>query len=261
MIQFRLNRLFKRYLARITKLIKIFFYFVCIYILFILDIRSSFLEKRHHIMDKVSDVLECRYDHFIVYASNHVKLEDIEDLVVYNYHESLFNVSLTDIEKRLKYKAWVKDYIISKVFPNKIVLQISEKEAISVWRNQEKENLIDKYGDVFFVSGYDDVERKKLLHIAGQGANLKANKLHSELKQALFLRDKIYFCVYIGQRRWDIILNDGTLIKMPEENFIDALNRLESIIKQYYADLQYKNNTIDIIDLRNDQKTYIKIKK
>lgn len=56
---------------------------------------------------------------------------------------------------------------------------------------------------------------------------------------------------YIGNRRWDIYLNNNIVIKLPEQNIGAALEYAGKLL----GNTRYKNK-VDIIDLRLYPKKY-----
>ncbi len=62
---------------------------------------------------------------------------------------------------------------------------------------------------------------------------------------------KILYAIRYGERRWDLILENDIKIKMPESNFIDALDYLHTLL------LSNKLSSQSTIDLRDHKKHYI----
>ena len=67
-----------------------------------------------------------------------------------------------------------------------------------------------------------------LPHFVGEGANVYAASLIKILSQKPALFRNIQYIMRLGNRRWNFILKNGITVKMPEDNFQNALEYLNT---------------------------------
>ena len=136
----------------------------------------------------------------------------------------LFAISLENIHKKLKENSWVKDVNIQRKLPNTILVSITERVPIAVWQHQKKLYLIDQEGNVI---KSDKIENfSNLIHVVGIDANLYAYHLIGELNTNPVMASNIVSAVRYGERRWNLILKQNIIVKMPETGFEKAYNYL-----------------------------------
>ena len=101
---------------------------------------------------------------------------------------------------------------------------ITERVPALVWRNGDDLTLIDGQGHlVAMLLARQD--RDDLPLISGDGADTAAHEALDILAAAGPIAPRIQGLVRMGQRRWDIVLNYGQRLMLPEENPIAALDR------------------------------------
>ena len=67
---------------------------------------------------------------------------------------------------------------------------------------------------------------------------------------------KIKSLHYVGNRRWDVYIEDNIVIKLPENNIANSIKKTEKVLNS----LKYKDK-IDIIDLRlYPEKLFLRLK-
>lgn len=107
------------------------------------------------------------------------------------------------------------------------VLQISVRERVpvAVWRNNGVLDLVDIEGHrVAPVTSR--AQRPDLPLVAGEGANAAVAEGVALLQAAAPLADRMRGLVRVGQRRWDVVLDRGQTIKLPETDPVRALEQV-----------------------------------
>ena len=101
---------------------------------------------------------------------------------------------------------------------------ITERVPALVWRNGDALTLIDGQGHlVALLLARQD--RSDLPLISGAGADAAAAEALDILAAAGPIAPRIQGLVRMGQRRWDIVLDFGQRLMLPEDNPIAALDR------------------------------------
>jgi cell division protein FtsQ len=82
--------------------------------------------------------------------------------------------------------------------------------------------------------------------VIGEGAEKETDRLLCCLNKFPKIRKQLVFAVRIGKRRWNIKINRGITVKLPESGIMHALGILEEISDGN----GFFNDNISVIDLR-----------
>ncbi|WP_242685213.1 cell division protein FtsQ/DivIB [Haematobacter massiliensis] len=102
---------------------------------------------------------------------------------------------------------------------------VTERLPIVVWRNADDLMLLDEAGHR--VAGLENrIDRPDLPLIAGSGVQEVVPEALRLLGAAEPLRTRIRGLVRIGERRWNLVLDRGQEIMLPEQDAVAALERV-----------------------------------
>lgn len=163
--------------------------------------------------------------------------------------KSIFSVNLKDLEKSILSNNWVRSCYSYISLPSTIKIIITEKKPIAMWQNNGRLSIIDKNG--FVITSIISNKYSFLPLIIGDNANINASKLFQEINKSPELKKHITNYIYVGSRRWDLIIKDKILVQMPEGDFTKAYEYLDLIFKRGKID-KFKK-----LDLRDKSKFYI----
>jgi cell division protein FtsQ len=140
--------------------------------------------------------------------------EEILEAAHITANSSLLWVSAAAMRDALEHVALIKQATVSKFFPNRLAIEIVEREPYALWQ---------KDGDVFVIAADGTVidSRKDqrfdgLPFVVGDGANLRAAEYVRLLASSGDLHDKIRAGTLVAQRRWNVTMSAGMLVKLPE---------------------------------------------
>ncbi|WP_106874213.1 cell division protein FtsQ/DivIB [Candidatus Phycorickettsia trachydisci] len=163
---------------------------------------------------------------------------------------SIFSVDLGEVKEIFEANQWVRDVIVRRELPNRLVIDILERKPFAIWQYNKTFYLIDENGYKITTN----VEKfQDLLHLVGEGADIYAASLVNLLKDKPQITSNIKHAIFQGLRRWDLIMRNGMIVKMPEHKIQKALIFLH---KQFINAL-LPNDRIKILDMRNEEKYYI----
>lgn len=117
-------------------------------------------------------------------------------------------------QKLLKY-GWVADAQVSRRLPNKLVVNIVEREPAAVWQDKGQLTLIDAQGQPLERVSPDAIP--PLPRMIGEGANWQAPAYRALIDAAPALRPLVKAATWVGNRRWDLIFATGETLALPEE--------------------------------------------
>jgi cell division protein FtsQ len=123
-------------------------------------------------------------------------------------------VDVADIRQRLLGFGWVKDARVTRRYPDTLVVDIVERKPAALWQDEHRLNLVDAEGVVLDRVPVSQMPDLPLL--IGRGANAHATELNALLAPLPAMRAQLVSASWIGQRRWDLALQTGETISLPE---------------------------------------------
>ena len=188
-----------------------------------------------------------------------MKREEIMRDLNVEYGESIFDdiVSPDALLDKLKKNKKVHKADISIKLPNTILVSIKEREGVAVWKAPESNGhqmggkrqaqrvvLIDRFGAEIT----DDIPQDtslKYTTVFGEGASEHFESAYNILQKTIYFQD-IKYMTFVGKRRWDIVLKNGTNIKFPAKDMELASEQLNSLKKNHALNF----DTLSMIDMR-----------
>lgn len=168
---------------------------------------------------------------------------DIITMLTVGTGNSTLTFDAQKAQARLEWLRAVKSATVRKVYPNRIIVSIVEKEPVLRWRIGNTTWLIDERGEKI---GTDIAAYTELPLVIGQGAADDAVPMVRLLARHEKLDDGLAALSRIGDRRWDLIYRNGLRVQLPETGIAQALDRLDS----YERDYALLDRDVTEIDLR-----------
>ena len=135
------------------------------------------------------------------------------------------------------------------------VLKIIVEERIPqiLWYDNEQFHLLDKDGLAIDTTTNRDAFPDFFV-VAGRGADDKVEEAVDLVAVSEKINHHIRGLVWIGERRWDLVLDRGRLVKLPEKEPIEAMKKLK-VLDEKEGLLERE---ISILDLRIPNKIYVR---
>jgi len=137
---------------------------------------------------------------------------------------------LVDVEgvrqKLLKY-GWVADAQVSRRLPDKLVINIVERQPAAVWQNHGQLMLVDADGVLLEPVAASAMPDLPL--IIGDGANAEAPAYRALLEAAPALKPLVRAATWVGNRRWNLLFTTGETLALPEDDPQGALVKFAEI--------------------------------
>ena len=149
------------------------------------------------------------------------------------FYNELFGSSLLILDKK-KINSILNDnklieYIeLKKIYPSKLQIIIHEKETIAIINFKQTKYYLTKSGEE--IEFFQNFILEKLPNIFGKQKNFL--EVYSALSQLKFPISEIRSFYYFDIGRWDIILNNNKVIKLPVINFVDSLKNYMELNKK-----------------------------
>lgn len=178
---------------------------------------------------------------------------DVFQLLGLDGATSLIALDVNAARKKLTELPWVEDVDVRKIYPKTIEVRLKEREAFGIWQHGSELSLIEKSGSV--IAPLRDNKYAGLPLFVGRDAETGAAGFVEELADWPEIRNRVRAYVRIAGRRWDLHLDNGIVVKLPEENVPKALQLLSRM------DMEEKVLSRDVaaVDLRLSDRTTVQL--
>jgi cell division protein FtsQ len=141
--------------------------------------------------------------------------------------DPILGFDLVSVRRRLVDLPWIRDAHVERQLPNRIRVEIQEREPMALWQRKGKLVLVDNYGVV--ITGRALNRFRKLIIVVGEDAPRHTPTLFAMLAAEPGLAKQVAAAVRVGARRWNIKLRRGIRIQLPENDPHRAWRRLAEL--------------------------------
>ncbi|MBX6320554.1 MAG: FtsQ-type POTRA domain-containing protein [Rhodospirillaceae bacterium] len=135
------------------------------------------------------------------------------------------------IKRRLERLAWVKSATVERRLPDTLYLRLEEHEPMAIWQRDHRLVLIGRTGQEIQPPRPGDFQR--YLVVVGDDAPANTPALLEMLAKAPDLAARVTAAVRVGGRRWDLQMNNGVHIRLPEDGAVAAWLKLARLQRQH----------------------------
>ena len=168
---------------------------------------------------------------------------DIAVLMALSSGASTLTFDVQKAQTRLSWLRAVETASVRKIYPNRIVVDIVEKQPVLRWRIGDAIYLVDAEGAAI---AKDAGTYPDLPLVVGDGAADDALIMINSLNRHEALKVDLAALSRIGDRRWDLIYYTGLRVQLPEQGVAQALARLDT----YQRDYALLDRDVTVIDMR-----------
>ncbi len=120
--------------------------------------------------------------------------------------------------------AWIEAAAVRKVYPHTLEVRVDEREAFALWQQGDKLSVIEKNGAV--IAPFSGGKQVLLPLLIGTGAPAMAPDFLARMEKYPELASRVKAYVRVGERRWDLKLDNGITVKLPEDGEDQAVAEL-----------------------------------
>jgi cell division protein FtsQ len=141
--------------------------------------------------------------------------------------DSIFNADPQQARASLRKLDWIADAQVSLRYPDTVLVHIVEKAPFALWQSDRGLYAVDRNGHPITL-----VEASRFEHLPlffgdePDGAADLVRAIHAHRAVAA----RVKAMQRVSGRRWNLVLDDGVLVKLPEENWQTELAALERLI-------------------------------
>lgn len=188
-----------------------------------------------------------------VSGNNETSEIDIFDRVGLDGWTSLIGLDVQAARVRIEGLPWVEDVAVRKIYPATLEVSVSEREPFAIWQRGSLLSLIEKDGEV--IAPLSGSRHLSLPLVVGSGAPEAAAGFIEKISAVPELAGRVRGYVRISERRWDLYLDNGITVKLPENGEDAAIAELVALDKAQGL----LSRDIETVDLRFSDRLVVKL--
>jgi cell division protein FtsQ len=141
-----------------------------------------------------------------------------------NSKVSLAFLDVNDLRERLERVPMIKSATVRKLYPNEVVITLTEREPYAIWQLNGELFIVAADGTV--IDLLQDERFTDLPFVVGENANTRSKDYLALLEAAGPLKDRIRAGTLVSGRRWTLKMDNGMDVRLPELGAANALARL-----------------------------------
>lgn len=155
--------------------------------------------------------------------------------------------------ERVERIGWVARATVERRLPSTVFVSVEERTPLAIWQREGRFVLIDPVGEVIGQEGLD--RYRHLPVVVGEGAPRRAAALLALLETEPALKARVEAAVWVGERRWNVKLDNGIDIRLPEDDAAGAWNRLARLEREH----NLLARAIEAIDMRQPDRLIVRM--
>ena len=180
-----------------------------------------------------------------VMGEGRLREEDVRRALGVYAGDYLFGIDMDGAQDRVESLSWVDRAVVRRLWPDRIVVQIIERQPYALWQYQGDVKVVDVTGAA--ISDADAAQFTQLTLFVGETAGAQAADIRQMMDEFPDIARRVDSFVNVSGRRWDMVLDEGAVrVMLPETKMRTALRGLQNLQEQ----TQILDRTIETIDMR-----------
>ena len=150
---------------------------------------------------------------------------EIREIMPLDFPVSYFDLDIKYLHKVLNDIPAVESAAIKITVTGVLQIDISERTPAFIWRKDNFISVIDEKGN-FIRQATSRLDYPELPLVIGEEANLAVSDISSLIEGNKHFLDQVRAFVRVGERRWDLVLDNNLRIMLPQREFLSAFDRL-----------------------------------
>lgn len=178
------------------------------------DLKLAFVE-RPEFMIKVASID----------GSSDELANEIREILPLDFPVSYFDLDIKYLHKVVNEIPAVASTAIKISAGGVLQINVAEKSPAFIWRKDNVMSVIDETGSFIRIAN-SRVDYPKLPLVVGEAADLAVSEISSLMQANEYFKDHVRAFIRVGERRWDLILENNVRIMLPQREFLAAFDRL-----------------------------------
>ena len=178
------------------------------------DLKLAFVERPEFMIKVVS-----------IDGSSDELANEIREILPLDFPVSYFDLDIKYLHKVVNEIPAVASAAIKISVGGVLQINVTEKSPAFIWRKDNVMSVIDETGSFIRIAN-SRVDYPKLPLVVGEAANLVVSEISSLMQANEYFKDHVRAFIRVGERRWDLILENNVRIMLPQREFLAAFDRL-----------------------------------
>ena len=179
---------------------------------------------------------------------------EIREIMPLDFPVSYFDLDIKYLHKVLNDIPAVESAAIKVTVSGVLQIDISERTPAFIWRKDDVISVIDEKGE-FIRLATSRLDYPELPLVVGEAANLSIADISSLMEDNQYFLDQVRAFVRVGERRWDLVLDNNLRIMLPQTEFLAAFDRL--MLMNHTGSLF--SNQLSTIDMRLVERPTVRV--
>lgn len=179
---------------------------------------------------------------------------EIREIMPLDFPVSYFDLDIKYLHKVLNDIPAVASAAIKVTVSGVLQIDISERTPAFIWRKDDVISVIDEKGK-FIRLATSRLDYPELPLVVGEAANLSIADISSLMEDNQYFLDQVRAFVRVGERRWDLVLDNNLRIMLPQTEFLAAFDRL--MLMNHTGSLF--SNQLSTIDMRLVERPTVRV--
>jgi len=214
---------------------------------------AAFVRENGAPRDLIGRALGFGVDSVTIAGQIELAERQILDVAGVSPRQSLLFLDVDDMRKRLLALPLVKNVSVRKLYPGRLVIEVTERQPYGLWQKDGAVSIIAADGAP--IDFLHDERFAKLPFVVGDGANLRIDEFLGLLNASGDMREKIRAGILVSQRRWTLKMASGVEVLLPEVDPKAAVERLARLDQ----DFRVLDKDVVSLDLRIPGKVYVRL--
>jgi cell division protein FtsQ len=186
-------------------------------------------------------------------GSKEVSREEILTTAGVTGRASLLFLDADAARARLLANPWIADAAVLKLYPDRLQITVTERLAFALWQKDGRVSVIAQDGTV--LEPFVEDRYRSLPMVVGRGAARQAKDFLAVIARHPDVQMQLRASIFVAERRWNLRLNNGIDVRLPEGDIEAALDRLVALDR----DKKLLSRDIVAVDLRLPDRVSVRL--
>ena len=192
-----------------------------------------------------------RLDQVYLTGREHADVQVVKAALNVHPGTPILSLDLKAIQAKLQEIPEVKSATLSRQLPSALSVALNERQPAAIWQREGKHMLVDADGVILASDKYKP--EQPLPVIVGDDAPEHVQGLIALLNVAPTLKPQVVAAVRIGSRRWNVQLNNGVTVMLPQDGAEAAWVRFSQLVDREGL----LTKAVRSVDMRMDDRVFI----
>ena len=179
--------------------------------------------------------------------TKNIEIDRLNNLVKNYNSKHIFDINFKEMGEELLEINEIKSVKINFNMEGEIKISIEEKKPFFIWKYENFQKVLSIEGEIL---NFNESNNKNLINLYGLGAQKKIGNFYQIVRKNKQFENIIKSIEYIENYRWDIVLENNTLVKLSKKNYEKNLETLD----KFLSSKELFNKTHKMIDFRVDNR-------